>query len=56
MSPQSTSEFVQVGEDKRELDTIFVAQSLFRRTVVDFSYLDINMQRHCNASRSKIDL
>lgn len=43
MGSQSTSESVLSSEDKRELDTIFVAQSLFRRTVVDFSYLDINV-------------
>ena len=43
MGSQSTSGFVQVGEDKGELDTIFVAQSLFRRTVVDFNDLDIKV-------------
>jgi hypothetical protein len=45
MGSQSTSESVLAAEDGKELDTIFVAQSLFRRTVVDFNDLDIRVQR-----------
>ncbi len=45
MCSQCISEPGSNDEDRRELDTIFVAQSLFRRTIVDFNDLDINVQK-----------
>jgi hypothetical protein len=44
MGSQSILEFFLAAEDGKELDTTSVAQSLFRRTVVDFNDLDINVQ------------
>lgn len=52
MGPQKRPGFVLIFEDRWEsLDTIFVTQSLFKKTVVDFGNLDLGFRDGDYANR-----